>query len=160
MNGAYAQGMGDGWYYDNFSVEVQMECTGESRQRIAFTPDAKPPTGVTVKLECLNETQSLANNRVDLLNTMQPSIGDPCDTGGSTQERDEACIVRLQGGEVDDDMICHPELNVCVLTCSSDADCPAAWVCDDRPATLASTMAEGVRPNGSPICVNPTCGDL
>jgi hypothetical protein len=50
-------------------------------------------------------------------------------------------------------MICHPELNVCVLTCSSDSDCPAAWVCDGRDKTKASS-------GGPAICVNPTCGEL
>jgi len=138
-------GFSDGWFYDDFSEEVEKECTGESKQRIAFTPSAKPPTGVTVKLECLNETQSLADNRTDIQTGIeQPSVGDPCDN-----------ITRNGHG-----MFCHPGLNVCVLKCSTDADCPAAWVCDGRGETVAST--DGPDPGisgGSPMCVNPTCGE-
>jgi hypothetical protein len=44
-------GAADGWYYDDFSDAVLSGC-GASGQRIAFTPSAKPPLGVTVKLLC------------------------------------------------------------------------------------------------------------
>jgi hypothetical protein len=152
----------EGWYYDDFSEQVLSECTSyETKQRVAFTPDAKPPTGVTVKLECLNETQSLAQNRVDIATGIdQPTIGDPCEEimrNGNTLRGNEACLVRLADGSNDDSMICHPDLNVCVLTCSTTSDCPAAWVCDERPETLAATSESGE--NGPAICVNPTCGD-
>jgi len=151
-----------GWYYDDFSPEVLAECTTyDTKQRVAFTSLAKPPTGVTVKLECLNETQSLAQNRVDILTGIeQPKIGDPCEEimrNGMTLRGHEACLVRLADNTTDDTMICHPDLNVCVLTCSTTADCPAAWVCDARPDTLAATSDTGE--NGPAICVNPTCGD-
>ncbi|MDD9932494.1 MAG: hypothetical protein OXT09_02760 [Myxococcales bacterium] len=148
-------GFSDGWFYDDFSEDVQKECTGDSKQRVAFTPAAKPPTGVTVKLECLNETQSLADNRTDVQTGIeQPSVGDPCDNvmrNSQVLMGDEACLVRLANGDNDDTMFCHPGLNVCVLSCSTDADCPAAWVCDTRQDTLDSA--------GDAICVNPTCGD-
>jgi hypothetical protein len=152
----------EGWYYDDFSDQVLTECTAyETKQRVAFTPNAKPPTGVTVKLECLNETQSLAQNRVDILSGVeQPKIGDPCEEvmrNGMTLRGNEACLVRLANGMNDDSMICHPDLNVCVQTCSTGIDCPAAWVCDSRPETLAATSESGE--NGPAICVNPTCGD-
>jgi hypothetical protein len=146
----------NGWYYDDFSDEVKKECKTIPQQRIAFTPDAKPPTGVTVKLECLNETQSLAENRPNIQKD-QPSIGDPCKdvmVNGSMMTGDAACVVRLQGNEAPDTrMFCHKELNVCVLSCETDADCPAAWVCDNRDE---SVKAAGDRK----FCVNPTCGDL
>jgi hypothetical protein len=38
----------DGWYYDDFSGELQRGCAG----RIEFTPAAKPPTGVRVRMQC------------------------------------------------------------------------------------------------------------
>ncbi|MGD8862390.1 MAG: hypothetical protein PVI30_20430 [Myxococcales bacterium] len=149
-------GFADGWYYDDFSEDVQKECTGESKQRIAFTPDAKPPTGVTVKLECLDERQSLADNRTDVPQGIeQPRVGDPCDEvmlRGRTVSDDEACEVYISESKRDTSMFCHPELRVCVIECSTDADCPAAWVCDSRQATLDAT-------NGRPLCTNPTCGD-
>jgi hypothetical protein len=152
----------EGWYYDDFSDAVETECPGETQQRVAFTPAAKPPTGVTVKLECLNETQSLAQNRTDIATGIeQPKIGDPCEEvvrNGQTLMDDAACLVRLADGTMDDGMICHPELNVCVLKCDTTFDCPAAWVCDERPETLAATSPDGTG-NGPAICVNPTCGD-
>jgi hypothetical protein len=52
----------DGWYYDDFSDEVKKGCTGPGKQRVAFTNDAKPPIGVTVKLECLNEIHTTAQS--------------------------------------------------------------------------------------------------
>jgi hypothetical protein len=155
----------DGWYYDDFSREVTMECTGTTKQRVAFTPNAKPPTGVTVKLECLNERQSLADNRVDV-QTNQPKIGDSCDEvmiNGRIVDGDAACEVRLLQPNsdfpdgVDKSMFCHPKQNVCVLRCQTSANCPAAWVCDDRMSTLAETADSGG--NGRAICINPTCGD-
>jgi hypothetical protein len=145
----------DGWYYDDFSPEVKKECKTIPQQRIAFTPAAKPPTGVTVKLECLNETQSLAESRPNILEG-QPSIGDPCKNvmvNGSIMDGDAACHVRLQGQNMPDtSMFCHKSLNVCVLSCNTDADCPAAWVCDPRMESSDSA--------GGKFCVNPTCGDL
>jgi hypothetical protein len=153
----------EGWYYDNFSESVKTECTGETKQRIAFSPHAKPPTGVTVKLECLNETQSLANTRTDIAtNIEQPSIGDPCDSvqlNGQTVSGDAACQVRLSKptkkwpDQVDKSMFCHPQLNVCVLGCNTSADCPPAWVCDSRADTKKLSGNRN-------LCVNPTCGDL
>jgi hypothetical protein len=147
----------DGWYYDDFSEEVKKECKTIPQQRIAFTPASKPPTGVTVKLECLNETQSLAESRPNILEG-QPSIGDPCKdviVNGSLMTDDPACHVRLQGQAMPDtSMFCHDDLNVCVLGCNTDADCPAAWVCDTR---ADSVMGAG---QDRKFCVNPTCGDL
>ena len=64
----------------------------------------------------------------------------------------EACAVTLKDNSKDTGMFCHPELNLCVLKCSTDADCPAAWTCDSRQETLDTA--------GQPVCVNPTCGDL
>jgi hypothetical protein len=138
----------EGWYYDDFSTSVKMECPGEEKQRVAFSNNAKPPTGVTVKLECLNETQSLADSRTNLEDEMQPNIGTSCE-----DDRDTGCDVRLRGGDLDKSMFCHKQLNVCVLSCVGDADCPASWVCDKRPDTASPEVS-----GGGAYCVNPTCG--
>ena len=75
---------------------------------------------------------------------------------------DDACHVRLlqptneAPDGLDKSMFCHPKQNVCVLQCQTSANCPAAWVCDDREQTLLETAANG---NGRAICINPTCGD-
>ena len=145
----------EGWYYDEFSEATQTECTGIEKQRITFTASAQPPTGVTVKLECLNETQSLANTRTDIMTGVeQPSIGDPCEDvrlRNRDVDGDEACIVLLNDSELDQKMFCHGDFQVCVLSCDTDADCPAAWVCDRREPSVMSS-------GGRPYCTNPTCG--
>ena len=108
-----------------------------------------------MKLECLNETQSLANTRTDIMSGVdQPSIGDPCEKVRLRNQDvmdDAACIVLLNGGELDDKMFCHADFKVCVLSCDTDADCPAAWVCDRRDESVMSA-------GGRPYCTNPTCG--
>lgn len=161
-------GISDGWFYDDFTDDVAQDCPAATPQRVAFTNSAKPKTGVVVKLECLNEAQSLANNRTDLLtgvDVYQPSVGNPCDEvvtpSGMMLMGDAACAVTLKSDASDPDdtkdgrdtrMFCHPELNVCVRKCATDGDCPAGWVCDTRGDTVMSA--------GQPLCVNPTCGEL
>jgi hypothetical protein len=147
--------VGEGWFYDNFTDELKKTCKETEQQRVAFTAEAKPPTGVTVKLECLNETQKLANTRLDLAQSVaQPEIGTNCggEVGTMKPSGDQACIVTLQDNSQDGSMFCHPDLNVCVKRCTSDVECPPAWVCDNRPDTLAATKGKGA------YCVNPTCG--
>ena len=145
---------GEGWFYDNFTDELQKTCKPDQLQRVAFSANAKPPTGVTVKLECLTETQRLANTRTDLAQAVaQPEIGTNCggEIGTDKPKGDPACIVTLQNNSEDSSMFCHPDFNTCVRNCTSDTDCPPAWVCDDRPETLAAT-------DNRAFCVNPTCG--
>jgi hypothetical protein len=145
---------GDGWFYDNYTADLAKTCSKTQPQRVAFTANAKPPTGVTVKLECLNETQKLANTRTDLSSDKQPEIGTQCGMdvmNPSAPMGDEACLIHLNNGGTDDSLFCHPETNTCVKHCVSSTECPPAWVCDDRPETR---MVTGDRP----YCVNPTCG--
>jgi hypothetical protein len=143
---------GEGWFYDDYTTDVVKTCSKTQQQRVAFTADAKPPTGVTVKLECLNETQKLASTRTDL-RADQPEIGTSCgmDVAGNKVSGDAACVVTSLSNVVDTSMFCHPELNTCVRSCISDTDCPPAWVCDKRPETLQITQNKA-------FCVNPTCG--
>jgi len=49
-DGAVAEG-GDGWYYDDFTPNLDALCAA-GLQRIAFSEGAAPPPGVSVKLEC------------------------------------------------------------------------------------------------------------
>jgi hypothetical protein len=146
---------GAGWFYDDFTKDLPQTCKAAPRQRVAFTLEARPPSGVTVKLECLNETQRLANTRTDLSPAVvQPEIGSSCagEVGTTKPFGDPACLVTLQDGTQESSMFCHPNLNVCVQRCASDVDCPPAWVCDKRPETLAALGQKGG------YCVNPTCG--
>jgi hypothetical protein len=69
------QTFSEGWYYDDFSEAVLDQCSGETRQTIAFTPAANPPTGVTVKLQCLSELHPLASANADImLGRAEPNI--------------------------------------------------------------------------------------
>jgi hypothetical protein len=47
-------GYSDGWFYDDFSEDVRRTTPSSSgaRQRIAFTPAAKPPAGMEVVVDC------------------------------------------------------------------------------------------------------------
>ena len=138
---------GEGWYYDDFSAERRKSCPAAEPQRVAFSGGARPPNGVIVKLECLNETQHLDEERTDVaLAVAAPTIGAAC--GGTG---DAACLVTLLDGSLDASMFCHPALNVCMRACATDLQCPAAWVCDGRPESLASS-------GGKAFCVNPVCG--
>jgi len=148
---------GDGWFYDTFSSSVMTACPLNRRQRVTFTDAAKPPNGVIVDLECLNEVQSQPSVRTDLNNSAayQPELGSACATvttkNGKVLKRDAACVLQLNSGKTDSSMFCHAQLNVCVQGCKSSSDCPPAWECDSRPDTLATS-------NGKAYCVNPTCG--
>lgn len=145
---------GDGWYYDDFTDARAKECPKTQPQRVSFSDSAKPPTGVTVKLECLNETQTLINTRTDI-EANQPQIGEACQNVADDMTSfadDGKCVVLLKGGKEDKSMFCHPLLNVCVTGCTGSSQCPAGWVCDTRPDSLKETEGKGG------YCVNPTCG--
>jgi hypothetical protein len=146
---------GAGWFYDTFSPEVKAACATSRQQRVTFTDSAKPSNGVVVKLECLNEVQTLPLTRTDVsTKSPQPEIGSPCQgvtVNGKTVSGDAACVVQLNGGHTDTSLFCHPQLNVCVQGCKIASDCPPAWQCDDRPETTKTT-------NGKAYCANPTCG--
>jgi hypothetical protein len=150
---AGAAPVAEGWYYDDFSAELRNLCARHEPQRVAFTGAARPPNGVIVRLECLNETQHLDEVRTDTAPYLDvPTIGSGCGgtIGGDEPSGDAACLVPLNDGTVDASMFCHPELNVCMRACTADRECPAAWVCDARPAALATL--------GKAYCVNPVCG--
>jgi hypothetical protein len=145
---------GEGWYYDDSSEELSRLCPPSEPQRVAFTQAARPPNGVRVKLECLNETQHVDEGRTDTAPYLEvPTIGTGCggEIGSEQASMDAACLVPLSNGSVDASMFCHPELNVCMRACTTARDCPAAWACDDRPSVLAATA-------GKAYCVNPVCG--
>jgi hypothetical protein len=144
---------GAGWYYDDFTEERAAQCRSDQPQRVSFTEVAKPRTGVTVKLQCLNETQNLANTRADIKEN-QPAVGTPCATAdeeGNSRPDDSLCLVELKDGSLDDSMFCHAEANVCFVSCSGSSDCPAGWVCDERESSAELA-------GGRAYCVNPTCG--
>ena len=164
----------DGWYFDDFSTEIQ-NCTGASKQRIAFTNrnggvDAQPPSGVTVRLECLQEAASVVVPRTDLIaigNQAPPSIGSSCDMDIDCHVpvTFDACVAgenyRVDNGGTctDVQMFCHPKAKACAAMCNNKSECLPGFECDDRATTLAATSPDGDPANGRKICVNPTCGE-
>jgi hypothetical protein len=158
---------GDGWFYDDFSDAVKTTCNKTTPQRVSFSDSAKPPTGVTVKLECLNETQvvvSIPKKPVVTNNVAPtPTIGTSCELGAGIDPSQKAaladakCAVQFLDGTQDNSMFCYLATNTCVKQCTSETDCPPAWVCDTRGTTIEATKSD-THPMGSAICVNPTCG--
>jgi hypothetical protein len=140
-----------GWYYDDFSLSRLEDCKaaeGEDVQRVAFTltsasggETADPPAGVTVKLQCLNEVQSIVSSE-------EQSAGEVGSECNATDECGDYNCNKTTGTPC---LACYADARICVLKCNGDSDCPAAWVCDDRPETTKKT--------GMPICINPTCGE-
>jgi len=141
-----------GWYYDDFTMDVQNNCPEDRRQRIAFT--AEPPSGAEVRLECFQSVGMGGGEG-------GASIGDFCDpaTGGN-------CAMGSSGdGDGDgegDALSCDPVARSCGVPCSNDSDCRGAgligFVCDERP--LSTVSPEQFMGDDTPynFCVNPTCG--
>jgi hypothetical protein len=109
---------------------------------------------VVVKLECINETQTLRSTDPKRVRD-QPNIGTQCsdivDATGAPIAPEQACVVRLNDGTEDRSLFCHTGLNVCMRECQSPSECPPAWVCDTRAESLSQSGGRG-------FCVNPTCG--
>ena len=135
-----------GWYYDDFTVDRLKDCKGDNpddKQRLAFTVTATaagevtadPPAEAIVELQCLDQVQSIIGSEESAADRVGEVCGADADCGPTPP------------------MMCHPRSRTCVIACSSNAECPAAWACD---LELESAFAHSA---GFPICVNPTCGD-
>jgi len=126
------RGSGTGWYYDDFTSNLQTECPPGEQQRISFTFGELPPnTGAT--FECFQPVARIdANARgIEAVNTR-------CDAS------DVVCMGR--NSESDDyELICME--NTCQIGCEVDPDCPPGWVCD--VGALSADMRK--------FCQQPTC---
>jgi len=112
---------GEGWYYDDFSAEVDSECSAEAPRRIEFTDAAKPPFGVTAllscrRVECAGDAQSPSAGAPDVggpcLPELAPQAGYSKDRtyveSGTAQCSSGACLVyKLRGNP--DPTTCVPE---------------------------------------------------
>ncbi|MBN1653644.1 MAG: hypothetical protein JXA30_07690 [Deltaproteobacteria bacterium] len=148
---------GLGWYYDDFSLDMQNTCklqeTITTKQRISFTlnpgmqgANEDPPSGVSIDLECLNQIPTPTSDAI------ASKVGLACEKDGVQQCPPKETAQGAKPGT----LFCHDTTNVCVMKCSTDADCKdkmlAGWVCDDRKGS------EGyLNKSSQPICVNPTC---
>lgn len=142
---------GEGWFYDDFSQDVTKTCKPDQRQRVAFTLSAKPPTGVALKLEC-RAPVSVHQQSEPSSGDSQPTIGTTCDKRpDSAVSGDEACRVVLNDGTQDSSLFCHPGLSVCMRECTSNADCPAQWMCDQTAEAIEASAGHGA------FCIDPQC---
>jgi len=157
----------DGWFYDDFTPEVD-SCPSVEKQRVAFTNnniDAQPPSGVTVRLECLQQAASVTVPRDDLSPnvTSPPSIGSPCNANEECHVAlavPADCARAFRSGDgftncTDTQMFCHATQKVCVAECANKSECLPGFECDGRQATVDPALGGA----GRPICVNPTCGE-
>lgn len=148
---------GEGWYYDDFSVERTAACSGATQQRIAFTLGAMPPPGVRIRLSC---PTGLVSSATSSGTTGGPRIGSDCGSrpddrswlpgpGTKRPVGDDACTDSPQGASPDQPLFCVPgEHATCQRRCQSAADCPSGWVCNKQPHPKFKLP---------PFCTDPAC---
>ncbi|MFW5921522.1 MAG: hypothetical protein ACOCUS_06755, partial [Polyangiales bacterium] len=145
---------GAGWYYDDFSDEVSESC-GEGGQRIAFTSGNEPETGVTLRLECL---QNITGGGTGACG---PGGDQPaCELGSPCASRED-CGMFLPSGERapggTQGMTCVDANSTCQAPCETDADCLeqnlGGYVCPSDAEMDELGLDDRV-------CVNPTCSQF
>jgi hypothetical protein len=137
-----------GWYYDDFTQEVQQSCAPDMMmggQRIGFTVGAEPGNGSKVQFECLQPVFTVGGKPAgkDTVNkTCDGSafVGQPLTTLWDAPTDSADCTSDKKYPKVR----CEPVTNTCQIMCQGDAQCPDSWVCDVREGNLG-------------FCVNPTC---
>jgi hypothetical protein len=141
-------GSGDGFYIDEGSEEALLTCP-HGGARLAYTENARVPHGVRVRLECSDTAQ---HYRAPDAEPGGPAIGEPCharrfSVDGPLVDRAARCA-----SAADPLLFCSYGPNVCERGCSSDADCPPAWLCD---IGAGNTDDPGIG-----VCFNPSCEAL
>lgn len=120
-----------GWYYDNFSADIQERCPA-TPQRVSFSGSGAPVTGAIVRIECLLAVEAEEDPAKIILGT-------PC-----TDDAFCASSTAIAG------LRCDPQTNSCQRPCSRNVDCNelGGFVCDTR-------TDDSGQPRG--ICVEPRC---
>jgi hypothetical protein len=138
-NSAVPQGVG--WYYDDFSNEVN-RCT-INRQRIAFTPAAGIDNGASARFECFRsvaaEPSDPAARGIDAINSSCAEIAPAAGPGRPRASGNARCAELSLEKER---LTCVN--GTCQLRCMQRSDCPEPMAC---------TAEDG----GEGTCVNPTC---
>jgi len=154
----------EGWFYDDYTAEVAHCPNGGGR--ISFTPGAHPPTGVTVKLNCLRVTPVDDAGSCDGaygINTSARDVGSAClpdsvpehgydDREAYVQTNSEQCgggacvVFRLRGDPRADceDVPCAP----------TDPSCEGAVTCAD-PQEVRNRIYCSCRCDGEDGCGCP-----
>jgi hypothetical protein len=135
------QPQGVGWYYDDFSNEVN-RCT-VNRQRIAFTPAAGIDNGASARFECFRavaaEPSDPAARGIEAINTSCADTVASSDPRRPAASGNARCQMLSTSTEP---LVCAS--GTCQLRCMVTSDCPAPMAC---------SASDG----GAGICVNPTC---
>jgi hypothetical protein len=127
--GADTVSEGYGWYYDNFSKEVVMDCLNPGeQQRISFKFKAGPdlPSGAGATFECF---QPVA--RIDSDAEGFDAVNSRCATG--VMATDSICTAKE--GKDGYQLFCQPDSLTCQISCDNNPDCPPGWVCNASLAT-------------------------
>ncbi|MDB4971939.1 MAG: hypothetical protein JWN48_280 [Myxococcaceae bacterium] len=129
-----------GWYYDDFTDDVMMNCPAAAKQRISFqfngTNDLPSNAGATI--ECFQRVARIDNDAkgFDAINTACMEGGDECATRSNKKEKggfDLSCIAKT-----------------CQVACKINPECPAGWVC-------APSLSDTKNTTGPKYCQQPTC---
>ena len=122
---------GTGWYYDDFTEQVQSVCPEGEQQRILFS-FGELPEGASATFECLQPITSIdpSAKGFDAVNSLCERGGSDC-RNRSNEQYQLACID-----------------SSCQITCESDPDCPPGWICDADLGGMDPSMK---------YCQQPTC---
>jgi hypothetical protein len=112
--------VGEGFYFDR--AQILLRCSRSSPSPLSFSPRAVPPSGVTVHIECVDETQHARA-------AGSPSIGDSCVPHDSVTAGSDSLCGNPTGDRSPGRLFCHPVSNHCVMACDDDAQCPSDWSC-------------------------------
>jgi hypothetical protein len=161
-----SQNIGLGWYYDDFSEDMQRVCkiteTVTTKQRMSFTltpgmngQNEDPPGNVKIELECLQQFATWSNNQNEQNESSESSdalspeqldlLGMPC----LDEFSDNCPLPPVEAGEI----FCNQSSDECVLRCRDNGDCPADWLCDGQKKADSTYINQ----TSYPICVNPIC---
>ena len=140
---AGADPAGLGWFYDDYTAQVAMDCEDPDRRReIRFTSGAESVPGAKFRLECLSPVVP-TGDRAD--------IGSSCESGGQADcdlAGDDLDSLQSQYDRENASLICDDFSNTCQLSCAADADCPGGFVCFEADEGNMGTQS---------YCISPTC---
>lgn len=129
-----------GWYYDDFSAEVQEQCPADRQYRAAFTNAFNDTRvqGSTIRFECLNPVSAG-------IDSDEATIGSPCEPGSSG---DAFCAASAE-----DNLVCDGATRTCRRFCGTESG-PSDFLCADLGGNVCDDSVEN---RSQPVCVNPSC---
>ncbi len=132
---ARAKADAKGWYYDDFSAGVQMDCPN-APQRISFqfAGGNGLPSGAGAVFECFQPVAHVETADVkgfDAVNTLCTDDGSVC----GDRSNNDYKLICIDG-------------KTCQISCKNNPDCPPGWVC---------ATGNGGTAKGDAYCQLPTC---